>query len=226
MSYDWSNKVLTMTIQNQTFTRNLTGIDTKQGYSISIAASTGQDKNDYSARIDNFTYTPKTASVNVKVATAAGDVSTTSPVTANIGDTISVFSTKEAAERAVAADPTLDPSLVTVIPASTTNNVYVVDGDQAAASNGTVHASKLADAAYYSYKVTGDASQAFSVPISQAFTANVTPVDSVTGDAIPGMDPIQVTTVAGKQVVVQVPGYTPVTVTLDAPAAGQTEGLI
>ncbi|WP_395322697.1 MBG domain-containing protein [Levilactobacillus parabrevis] len=227
MSYNSFTKVLTMdfTNQHQSFTRSLAGIDTSKGYSISIAASTGQDKNDYSARIDSFTYTPKTASVNVTVADAtAGDtpVSTTTPVTANIGDTISVFSTKEAAERAVAADPTLDPSLVTVIPASTTSNVYVVDGDQATASNGTVHASSLADASYYSYKVTGDANQAFSVPISQAFTAKVTPVDSVTGEAIPGMDPIQVTTVAGKSVVVQVPGYTPVTVVLDAPAAGET----
>uniref|UniRef100_UPI0013DE0814 lectin-like domain-containing protein n=1 Tax=Levilactobacillus yonginensis TaxID=1054041 RepID=UPI0013DE0814 len=222
MTYDSKAKLLTVTIQNQNFTRSLADIDTSKGYSISIAASTGGQTNDYSARIDSFTYTPKTASVDVKVATAAGDVSTTTPVTANIGDTISVFSTKEAAERAVAADPTLDPSLVTVIPASTTNNVYVVDGDQATASNGTVHASSLADASYYSYKVTGDASQAFSVPISQAFKANVTPVDSVTKEAIPGMDPIQVTTVVGKSVVVQVPGYTPVTVVLDAPAAGET----
>ncbi len=222
MSYVSSTNMLTVTILGQKFTRDLTGIDTSKGYSISIAASTGQDKNDYSARIDSFTYTPKTASVNVKVATASGDVSTTTPVTANIGDTISVFSTKEAAERAVAADPTLDPSLVTVIPASTNNNVYVVDGDQTSASNGTVHASSLADASYYSYKVTGNATQAFSVPVSQAFTANVTPVDSVTGDAIPGVAPIQVTTVAGKSTVVQFPGYTPVTVELNAPAAGET----
>ncbi|WP_137607820.1 MBG domain-containing protein, partial [Lactiplantibacillus daoliensis] len=226
MSYNYLTKMLSVTIQNQTFTRSLADIDTSKGYSISIAASTGQDTNNYSAKIDSFTYTPKTASVNVKVATAAGDVSTTTPVTANIGDTIYVFSTKAAAERAVAADPTLDPSLVTVIPASTTNNVYLVDGDNTAASNGTVHYaagdSSIADAAYYSYKVTGDASQTFNVPVSQAFTAEVTPVDSVTGDAIPGMDPIQVTTVAGKSVVIQVPGYTPVTVVLDAPAAGET----
>ncbi|WP_367296083.1 MBG domain-containing protein [Levilactobacillus yonginensis] len=222
MTYDAKSKILTVIIQNKTFTRDLTGIDTSKGYSISIAASTGDNKNDYSARIDSFTYAPKTASVDVKVATASGDVSTTTPVTANIGDTISVFSTKEAAERAVAADPTLDPSLVTVIPASTTNNVYVVDGDQATASNGTVHASSLADASYYSYKVTGDATQAFSVPVSQAFKANVTPIDSVTGDPIPGIDPIQVTTVAGKSVVIQIPGYTPATVTLAAPKAGET----
>ncbi|WP_261809817.1 MBG domain-containing protein, partial [Levilactobacillus humaensis] len=222
MSYDSLTKALTMTIQNQTFTRSLADIDTSKGYSISIAASTGGQSNDYSAKIDSFTYTPKTASVNVKVATAAGDVSTTTPVTANIGDTISVFSTKEAAERAVAADPTLDPSLVTVIPASTTNNVYVVDGDQATASNGTVHASSLAAASYYSYKVTGDAGQTFSVPVSQAFIANVTPVDSVTNEAIPGVAPIQVTTVAGKSTVVQFPGYTPVTVELNAPADGET----
>ncbi|MFC6206392.1 lectin-like domain-containing protein [Levilactobacillus tongjiangensis] len=162
MTYDAMLKKLSVTIAGQTFERTLTNIDTKQGYSISIAASTGSQTNDYSARIDSFTYTPKTATVSVNVADAtAGDtpVSTTTPVTANIGDTISVFSTKEAAERAVAADPTLDPSLVTVIPASTTSNVYVVDGDQATASNGTVHYSgdkSLADAAYYSYKVTGD----------------------------------------------------------------------
>ncbi|MFC6206391.1 MBG domain-containing protein [Levilactobacillus tongjiangensis] len=66
------------------------------------------------------------------------------------------------------------------------------------------------------------ATQAFSVPVAQAFTAKVTPVDSVTKEPIPGMDPIQVTTVAGKSVVVQVPGYTPVTVTLAAPTAGKT----
>ena len=227
MSYNSLTKMLSVTIQNQTFTRSLADIDTSKGYSISIAASTGQDTNDYSAKIDSFTYTPKTASVNVNVkdsTDAAAD--TTTPVTANIGDTIYVFSTKAAAERAVAVDPTLDPKLVTVIPASTTNNVYLVDGDQAATSKGTVHYinddSSIADGAYYSYTVTGDATQALTVPISQAFTANVTPVDSVTGDAIPGMDPIQVNTVAGKSVVIQVPGYTPVTVKLDAPAAGET----
>ncbi|WP_395390632.1 MULTISPECIES: MBG domain-containing protein [Levilactobacillus] len=227
MSYDSFNKVLTMTIQGQKFTRSLADIDTSKGYSISIAASTGGSSNDYSARIDSFTYTPKTATVSVNV-TDSGDktVSTKTPVTANIGDTISVFSTKAAAERAVAADPTLDPSLVTVIPASTTSNVYLVDGDNTTASTGTVgHITgeeSNADAAYYSYKVTGDDNQAFSVPVAQAFKANVTPVDSVTGDAIPGLDPIQVTTVSGKPVVIQVPGYTPVTVTLDAPAAGET----
>ncbi|MFC6275324.1 MBG domain-containing protein, partial [Levilactobacillus tangyuanensis] len=227
MSYDSLYKVLTMTIQGQKFTRSLADIDTSKGYSISIAASTGGSSNDYSAKIDSFTYTPKTAKVSVNVKDS-GDatVSTTTPVTANIGDTISVFSTKEAAERAVAADPTLDPSLVTVIPDSTTNNVYLVDGDNTTASNGTVgHITgeeSNADAAYYSYKVTGDATQAFSVPVAQAFKANVTPVDSVTKKAIPGMDAIQVTTVAGKPVVIQVPGYTPVTVTLDAPAAGET----
>ncbi|WP_156470521.1 lectin-like domain-containing protein, partial [Levilactobacillus senmaizukei] len=224
MNYDSGTKMLTVIIKDQTFTRDLTGIDTSKGYSISIAASTGQDSNDYSAKIDSFTYTPKTATVSVNVATAAGDVSTKTPVTANIGDTISVFSTKAAAERAVAADPTLDPSLVTVIPDSTNNNVYLVDGDNTAASTGTVNhitgEASIADAAYYSYKVTGDTTQAFSVPVTQAFTANITPVDSVTGDAIPGMDPIQVPTVAGKSVVVQVPGYTPVTVVVDAPTDG------
>ena len=231
MNYDSGTHVLTIIIQNKTFTRDLTGIDTSKGYSISIAASTGDNKNDYSARIDSFTYTPKTAKVSVTVADAtAGDtqVSTTTPVTANIGDTIYVFSTKAAAERAVAADPTLDPKLVTVIPASTTNSVYVVDGDQAATSNGTVHYinddSSIADGAYYSYTVTGDASQALTVPISQAFKANVTPVDSVTGEPIPGVDPIQVTTVAGKSVVIQIPGYTPATVALAAPKDGETVG--
>ncbi|WP_057706551.1 MBG domain-containing protein [Lactiplantibacillus xiangfangensis] len=227
MTYDAGTKLLSITIGGQEFTRTIS--DTSTGYSISIAASTGQDKNDYSAKIDSFTYTPKTASVNVTVAdTTVGDtqVSTTTPVTANIGDTIYVFSTKAAAERAVAADSNLDPKLVTVIPASTTNNVYVIDGDKAATGNGAVHYinddSSIADGAYYSYTVTGDASQALTVPISQAFTANVTPVDSVTGDPIPGMDPIQVNSVAGKSVVIQVPGYTPVTVKLDAPAAGET----
>ncbi|KRK87964.1 hypothetical protein FC99_GL000770 [Levilactobacillus koreensis JCM 16448] len=226
-NYVAATQTLSVTIGGATFSRQIKDITT--GYSISIAASTGDSYNDYSARIDSFTYTPKTASVDVTVADSTpGDtpVSTKTPVTANIGDTISVFSTKAAAERAVAADPTLDPNLVTVIPASTTSNVYVVDGDQTAKSNGTVHYinddSSIADGAYYSYKVTGDASQAFSLPISQAFTANVTPVDSVTEDPIPGMDPIQVTTVAGKSVVIQVPGYTPVTVALDAPATGET----
>ncbi|WP_125546814.1 MBG domain-containing protein [Levilactobacillus lindianensis] len=227
MTYVASSQELSVTIGGQTFTRKISDITT--GYSISIAASTGDSFNDYSARIDSFTYTPKTATVSVNVADdTPGDtsVSTKTPVTASIGDTISVFSTKAVAERAVAADPTLDPSLVTVIPASTTSNVYVVDGDQATASNGTVNYaagdSSLADSAYYSYTVTGDASQAFSVPVAQAFTAEVTPVDSATNVAIPGITPIQVTTVAGKSVVVQFPGYTPVTVALNAPTDGET----
>jgi len=95
MNYDSGTKMLTVTIQGKTFTRDLTGIDTSKGYSISIAASTGGQANDYSARIDSFTYTPKTATVSVNVKDS-GDatVSTKTPVTANIGDTISVFSTK------------------------------------------------------------------------------------------------------------------------------------
>src|SRR5699024_3845125 len=53
MDYSAADKTLTATLGGQTFTRQIS--DTSQGYSISVAASTGGSQNDYSARIDQFT---------------------------------------------------------------------------------------------------------------------------------------------------------------------------
>ncbi|MGQ2375867.1 lectin-like domain-containing protein [Companilactobacillus zhachilii] len=58
MDYSSNTKTLTVQLGGQTFTRSIT--DVSSGYSISVAASTGGSWNDYSAKIDKFSYTPKT----------------------------------------------------------------------------------------------------------------------------------------------------------------------
>lgn len=130
MDYSSDNKTLTVKLGEQTFTRSIT--DVSSGYSISVAASTGGSWNDYSAKIDKFSYTPKTIPLGVKLVDAADTDALLNNVNvkaiANIGDTVSIFSTQEAADRAVKED-NLDPNLVAVIPPDSAGNIYVIDGD-------------------------------------------------------------------------------------------------
>ncbi|WP_203644312.1 lectin-like domain-containing protein, partial [Levilactobacillus lanxiensis] len=227
ITYDAASKVLTVTLADKyVFTRTIS--DTTSGYSISIAASTGYQTNNYAARIDSFDYTPKTTQVDVSfttptttpLATETASTATPAHVTANVGDTVLVFSSEAAAQRAIAADPKINPNLVTVIPSDADNNVYVVDGSQASTKyiSGDSTAS---DGAYYSYVVTGDATQSMSVPVSLTYKATITPIDKATGKAIQGIAPIEVNAVAGKSTVVDIPGFTPATVTIPTPEDGQ-----
>ena len=228
MTYNASKKLLTVTLGGHVFTRTIS--DVTSGYSISIAASTGYQTNNYSARIDSFDYTPKTTQVNANftssTTTPLATTSATTPasVVANVGDTVLVFSSEAAAQRAIAADPKINPNLVTVIPTDTDGDVYVIDGSQASTA-GPVHYigndQTVSDGAYYSYAVTGDATQSMSVPVSLTYKATVTPIDKATGQSIPGMSPIVVNAVAGKSTVVQIPGFTPATITIPAPVDGQ-----
>ncbi|WP_204120192.1 lectin-like domain-containing protein [Levilactobacillus wangkuiensis] len=230
MNYDATTQMLTVKLNNLTLSRHID--DVKTGYSISVAASTGGSMNDYSAKITNFSYSPKTIPLQVNLVDSADSGAlldkTNVKAIANIGDTISIFSTQAAAQRAVAADPTLDPSLIAVIPTDSAGNIYVIDGDQVVANNnGTVHYiggdafKNIADDTYYSYTVTDADNQNMTVPVRLAFKATVTPVDSVTRQPIAGLNPVEVVTVAGKPVLVSIPGYTPAEVTLNAPGAGQ-----
>ncbi len=228
MTYDAESKQLKISLGGHDFTRTIT--DTTSGYSISIAASTGAQTNNYAARIDTFNYTPKTAQVNVNFTTpTTTPLSTTSattpaPVTANIGDTILVFSSVAAAQRALEKDPTLNPDLMTVLPTDADGNVYVVDGSQAS-TNGSIHYigddQTVSDGAYYSYVVTNLETQSVAVPVSLTFKATITPVDKATGKAISGINPIEVNAIAGKTTVVQIPGFTSTTITIPTPVDGQ-----
>ena len=227
ITYDAASKVLTVTLADKyVFTRTIS--DTTSGYSISIAASTGYQTNNYAAKIDSFNYTPKAAQVDVSfttptttpLATETASTATPAHVTANVGDTVLVFSSEAAAQRAIAADPTINPNLVTVIPSDADNNVYVVDGSQASTKYISGD-STVSDGAYYSYAVTGDATQSMSVPVSLTYKATITPIDKETGKAIQGIDPIEVNAVAGKSTVVEIPGFTPATITIPAPEDGQ-----
>ncbi|WP_143462968.1 MBG domain-containing protein, partial [Levilactobacillus enshiensis] len=225
MDYNATTHVLTATLGTAQFTRTIT--DTTQGYSISVSASTGGAWNDYSARIDKFTYTPKTIPLTVHLVDSADSDAplNNADVTAiaNIGDTVSVFSTQDAAARAVAKG-LVDPSLVSVLPGDSAGNIYVIDGSQTPSSNGkskTIDGSGVSDDTYYAYTVTDAAKQSVTVPVRLAFTANVTPVDAATGKKIDGLDPVTVVAVAGEPTLVQIPGYTPTTVTLDAPTNGE-----
>lgn len=233
MNYDAKSQNLTIKLNGHTFTRHIE--DVKTGYSLSVAASTGGSFNDYSAKIDNFSYTPKTIPVGVKLVDAAqGDSgallnNTTVNAVANIGDTISIFSSQDAAKRAVAADKTLNPALVAVIPSDSAGNVYVIDGSQVVANNnGTARTiadasgQSVADGTYYSYTVQDGDGQQMTVPVRLAFKANVTPIDAATGQPIEGVKPLTVTAVAGEPTLVSFPGYTPTQVVLEAPAAGKT----
>ncbi|MFD1417517.1 MBG domain-containing protein [Companilactobacillus keshanensis] len=226
MNYDASTQMLTVVLSGQTFSRKINDIST--GYSLSVSASTGGNCNDYSAKIDNFSYTPKTIPLTVNLVDSADSGAlldnTNVKAVANIGDTISIFSTQEAAARAVAIDH-VDPSLVAVIPADSAGNIYLIDGDQVVANNnGTVHYiggdTSIGDSAYYSYTVTDADNQSMTVPVRLAFTAQVTPVDSKTNQPIAGLQPVTVVAVAGKPVLVQIPGYTATKVTLAAPTDG------
>ncbi len=234
MTYDAGTKVLTVKLNGHSFSRTIS--DTSTGYSLSISASTGGQLNDYSAKIDNFSYTPKTISVAVSLEdkangeSAAGLNHTSVNAIANIGDTISIFSTQDAAKRAVAADPTLDPSLIAVIPSDKAGNVYVIDGSQVVANNtGTVHTiadasdETVADSTYYSYTVQDGDDQSMTVPVRLAFKATVTPVDATTKQAIAGVDPVTVVAVEGEPVLVSFPGYTPTQMVIDAPTGDQKE---
>lgn len=228
MTYDAGTQMLTVTLKGQSFSRKIDDIST--GYSISVAASTGGSLNDYSAKIDKFSYTPKTIPLTVNLVDNAeqGALLNQTKVTAiaNIGDTISVFSTQDAANRAVASGVVSDPSLVTVLPTDSGDNVYVIDGNQVIANNnGTAHTlgdKTLADATYYTYTVTDQDNQDLTVPVRLAFKAQVTPVDSVTKAPIAGLKPVTVVAVKGEPVLIQIPGYTPAKVVLDAPATGET----
>ncbi|VDG20247.1 hypothetical protein [Lactobacillus koreensis] [Lactiplantibacillus mudanjiangensis] len=226
MDYDATSKMLTVVLGSSTFTRVIS--DTSTGYSVSVSASTGGSWNDYSAKIESFSYTPKTTDISVNLVDATDDdallKNTDVTAIANIGDTISVFSTQAAANRAVAAG-LVDASLVSVLPTDSAGNVYVIDSSQAATSgHGEAHTitgeDGVADATYYTYTVTDGTTQSMIVPVKLAFTATVTAVDS-SGKAIAGIDPITVTTVAGEQAVVQFPGYTATKVVLNAPTTGQ-----
>ncbi|MFC6180554.1 MBG domain-containing protein [Lactiplantibacillus daowaiensis] len=228
MDYDASTQTLTVVLGSITLSRKITDVST--GYSISVAASTGGSWNDYSARIDKFSYTPKTIPLTINLVDAADSGAlldqTNATAVANIGDTISVFSTQAAADRAVALGE-VDPNLVSVLPTDSAGNVYVVDGAQVIANNnGTVHYiggdqnKAIADAAYYTYTVTDGDSQQMTVPVRLAFTAQVTPVDSQTQQPIAGLQPVTVVTVAGEPTLIQIPGYTPTKVTLAAPVDG------
>ncbi|MFC6322632.1 lectin-like domain-containing protein [Companilactobacillus baiquanensis] len=227
MNYDASTQMLTVVLNETTFSRHIDDIST--GYSLSIAASTGGSLNDYSAKISKFSYTPKTIPLTVNFVDSADDYAlldkTYVKAVANIGDTISVLSTQEAAARAVAAGE-VNASLVSVIPKDSAGNVYLIDGDKVVANNnGTVHVIKgednIADSTYYSYTVTDGDNQQMTVPVRLAFTAHVTPVDSTTKQPISGLQPVTVIAVEGKPSLVQIPGYTTTKVTLDPPADGQ-----
>ncbi|MGP4117863.1 MBG domain-containing protein, partial [Levilactobacillus zymae] len=226
MDYDSTTQQLTVVLDSGKFTRHIADIST--GYSISVAASTGGSWNDYSARIDKFSYTPKTIPLTVKLVDSADNDApldkTAVTAVANIGDTISVFSTQAAAARAVAAGE-VDPSLVTVLPTDSAGNVYVVDGTQGTTSTGTAHTvdgdSTIADGTYYTYTVKDGDGQTMTVPVRLAYQAVVTPVDAKTGQPIAGLQPQTVTTVAGQPVIVQIPGYTPTKVVLATPADGE-----
>ena len=229
MNYDANNQELTVVLGKATLTRRIS--DVSSGYSISVAASTGGAWNDYSARIDKFSYTPKTIPLAINVVDSAEKDAlldkTEATAVANIGDTISVFSTQTAAQRAVDLGE-VDPNLVSVLPTDSADNVYVIDANHPS-GNGTVHYiggdqnKSLADATYYSYTVSDGDNQQMTVPVRLAFKAVVTPVDSTTKDPIVGLNPVSVIAVAGEPVLVQIPGYTPTTVILDAPTNGQKE---
>ncbi|MGQ2375866.1 MBG domain-containing protein [Companilactobacillus zhachilii] len=144
---------------------------------------------------------------------------------ANIGDTVSIFSTQEAADRAVKEDK-LDPNLVAVIPPDSAGNIYVIDGDKnVPGETGTVHHiggdTTVGDGTYYSYTVKDGDGQNMTVPVRLAYKAVVTPVDSKTKQPIAGLDPVTVVAVAGKPSLVQIPGYTTTKVTLAAPVEGE-----
>ncbi|HJE44239.1 MBG domain-containing protein [Levilactobacillus namurensis] len=230
MDYDAKSQLLTVVLRNGTFSRKIEDVST--GYSISVAASTGGSWNDYSARIDKFSYTPKTIPLTVHMVDSAdqGALLDNANVEAiaNIGDTVSVFSTQAAAQRAVAAGE-VDPNLVSILPTDSAGNVYVIDGSQVVANqNGTAHSvggsayQDVADDTYYTYVVTDDDSQQVTVPVRLAYTAEVTPVDAQTQQPIAGLQPVTVTTVAGEPALVQIPGYTPTKVVLAAPKDGQS----
>jgi hypothetical protein len=225
MDYNAAKKTLTVTLGGQTFVRQIS--DTSQGYSISIAASTGGSQNDYSARIDQFTYTPKTMPLDYQMVDSAdqGALLDQAKVQAiaNVGDTVSVFSTQAAAARAVAAG-LVDPNLIAILPTDSAGNVYVIDGAQTPSSTGTaktIDNSGVADNTYYSYTVQDRDDQSVTIPVRLAFKAKVTPVDSKTGQPIAGLDPVTVVAVDGEPTLVQIPGYTPTKVTLAAPEAGE-----
>lgn len=227
LDYTESTKTLTVKLGGQTFTKTIS--DVSSGYSISVAASTGGSWNDYSARIDDFKYTPKTIPLNVNLVDDADQDALLNKVNvsavANIGDTISIFSTQEAADRAVKEDH-LDPSLVAVIPTDSAGNIYVIDGDKSITDEtGTVKHiggdTTVGDGTYYSYTVKDGDGQNMIVPVRLAYKAVVTPVDSKTGQKIDGLDPVTVVAVAGKPSLVQIPGYTTTKVTLTTPAEGQ-----
>lgn len=230
MDYDAKSQLLTVVLKNGIFSRHIEDVST--GYSISVAASTGGSWNDYSARIDKFSYTPKTIPLTVHMVDSAdqGALLDNANVEAiaNIGDTVSVFSTQAAAQRAVAAGE-VDPTLVSILPTDSAGNVYVIDGSQVVANqNGTAHSvggsayQDVADDTYYTYVVTDDDSQQVTVPVRLAYTAEVTPVDAQTQQPIAGLQPVTVTTVAGEPALVQIPGYTPTKVVLAAPKDGQS----
>lgn len=230
MDYDAKSQLLTVVLKNGIFSRHIEDVST--GYSISVAASTGGSWNDYSARIDKFSYTPKTIPLTVHMVDSAdqGALLDNANVEAiaNIGDTVSVFSTQAAAQRAVAAGE-VDPTLVSILPTDSAGNVYVIDGSQVVANqNGTAHSvggsayQDVADDTYYTYVVTDNDSQQVTVPVRLAYTAEVTPVDAQTQQPIAGLQPVTVTTVAGEPALVQIPGYTPTKVVLAAPKDGQS----
>ncbi|AYE38350.1 hypothetical protein D1B17_06760 [Companilactobacillus zhachilii] len=227
MDYSSNTKTLTVQLGGQTFTRSIT--DVSSGYSISVAASTGGSWNDYSAKIDKFSYTPKTIPLGVKLVDASDTDALLNNVKvkaiANIGDTVSIFSTQEAADRAVKEDK-LDPNLVAVIPPDSAGNIYVIDGDKnVPGETGTVHHiggdTTVGDGTYYSYTVKDGDGQNMTVPVRLAYKAVVTPVDSKTKQPIAGLDPVTVVAVAGKPSLVQIPGYTTTKVTLAAPVEGE-----
>lgn len=230
MHYDAESKVLRVTLGGKNFYRNIT--DTSTGYSISVAASTGGSWNDYSAKIDSFSYTPKTIDLGVDLVDSVDKDSlfkdgATVKAVANIGDTISVFSTQEAANRAVKAGE-VKPSLVTVIPKDKNGNIYVIDGNKIVSNNnGQAHYINgtndgIVGNTYYSYTVTDGTNQSMTVPVKMAFTAKVTPVDKSTGDPISGLKPVTVVAVEGEKTLVQVPGYTSTAIVLNTPKDGQT----
>ncbi|WP_147007381.1 lectin-like domain-containing protein, partial [Companilactobacillus nantensis] len=227
LDYSAATKTLTVNLGGKPFTRTIS--DVSSGYSISVAASTGGDWNDYSAKIDKFSYTPKTIPLGVKLVDAADTDALLNNVKvkaiANIGDTVSIFSTQEAADRAVKEDK-LDPNLVAVIPPDSAGNIYVIDGDQnVAGETGKVNHiggdATVGDGTYYSYTVKDGDGQGMTVPVRLAYKAVVTPVDSKTQQPISGLDPVTVVAVAGKPSLVQIPGYTTTKVTLATPTDGE-----
>ncbi|WP_137626887.1 lectin-like domain-containing protein, partial [Lactiplantibacillus pingfangensis] len=232
MNYDASTQMLTVVLGKNGVALTRKIIDVSSGYSLSVSASTGGSWNDYSARIDQFSYTPKTIPLTINLVDTADSGAlldkTNANVVANIGDTVSVFSTQAAADRAVALGE-VKPNLVSVLPTDSAGNVYVIDSSATIANNkgtavhyiGGTQNKALADATYYTYTVADGDGQNMTVPVRLAFTAVVTPVDSQTQQPIPGLKPVTVVTVAGEPALVQIPGYTPTQVVLDAPADGQ-----